>query len=62
MNTAPPSIALALMAWKLAQLRMHPFVAPNLGEPLRRSDVDDLTPCSVEYYHILRRIEDGERL
>ena len=59
MNAAP-SINLALMAWKLAQIRMHPFVAPNLGEPLARDQVDDLTPCSVEYYHILRRLEDGE--
>lgn len=57
---APPSIALALMAWKLAQLRMHPFVSPCLCEPLEREKVDDLTPCSAEYYHILRRIEDGE--
>jgi hypothetical protein len=57
---APPSINLALMAWKLAQIRMHPFVSPDLGEPLCREQLDELTPCSVEYYHILRRIEDGE--
>lgn len=57
---APPSIALALMAWQLAQERIHPFVAANLAGPIPRHEVDDLTPCSTEFYHILRRIEDGE--
>lgn len=57
---APPSIALAMMAWRLAQERILPFVAPNLDAPCPREQVDDMTPCSTEYYHILRRIEDGE--
>ena len=57
---APPSIALAMMAWRLAQDRIHPFVSPDLAAPIPREQVDDLTPCSTEYYHILRRIEDGE--
>lgn len=59
MNTAP-SINLALMAWKLAQTRAMPWVTPALDRPLLRGAVDDRTPASVEYYHILRRLEDGE--
>jgi hypothetical protein len=60
MDNAPPSINLALMAWKLAQTRAMPWVNPSLDRPLTRGAVDDMTPASVEYYHILRRIEDGE--
>lgn len=59
MNTAPPSIALALMAWRLAQLRL--WGEAFLGRPVTRDRVGTDTPASVEYYHILRRIEDGEQ-
>jgi len=55
---APPSIALALMAWKLAQLRV--WGAAFLNRPVARDFVDAEARASVEYYHILRRIEDGE--
>ena len=55
-----PSMGLALMAWKLAQIRMQPWVAATLLRPLVRGACDELTPASNEYYHILRRIEDGE--
>ena len=56
---APPSINLALMAWRLAQIRtlgMNAF----LFRPVHRDQLDEELPSSVEYYHILRRIEDGE--
>jgi hypothetical protein len=59
MNTAPPSINLALMAWKLAQIRMWGCVI--LPKPIPREHVEDGTPTSTEYYHVLRRIEDGEQ-
>jgi hypothetical protein len=59
---APPSIALALMAWHLAQIRTLPFMQPGLlRTPTRRSDTDEYTRVSNEYYHILRRLEDGEQ-
>ena len=55
---APPSINLALMVWKLAQLRV--WGAEILKRPVPRAQVDEKTEASIEYYHILRRIEDGE--
>ena len=55
---APPSIALALMAFKLAQLRV--WGAELVARPVGRDHVDEGTGASLEYYHILRRIEDGE--
>lgn len=57
---SPPSIGLALMAWKLAQVRIFPDGSLALVQPVRREQVDAITPASAEYYHILRRIEDGE--
>ena len=55
---APPSIALALMAWTLAQLRV--WGAAIVNRPVPREQVEEGTKASIEYYHILRRIEDGE--
>jgi hypothetical protein len=55
---APPSINLALMVWKLAQLRV--WGAAILNKPVPRDQVEAQTKASVEYYHILRRLEDGE--
>lgn len=57
--TAPPSIALAMMAWKLAQFRTLGMFG-LLHRPVRREVVDEDTRASAEHYHILRRIEDGE--
>jgi hypothetical protein len=57
--SAPPSINLALMAWKLAQIRIFSCYL-SLLRPVTRDMVEEGTPGSVEYYHILRRIEDGE--
>jgi hypothetical protein len=61
MNAAP-SINLARMAWKLAQIRafgsnlfLFRPVERNLVEPGPTG-----TPASLEYYQILRRLEDGE--
>ena len=59
MVSAPPSIALALMAWKLAQLRL--WGSAFLNRPIPRDQVEEGTRASAEYYHILRRIEDGEQ-
>jgi hypothetical protein len=56
---APPSIALALMAWKLAQLRV--WGAAILNKPVPRDQVEHQTRASTEYYHVLRRLEDGEQ-
>jgi hypothetical protein len=56
---APPSINLALMAWRLAQMRVLGCNA-FLFRPVARDLVDEETRSSTEYYHILRRIEDGE--
>jgi hypothetical protein len=56
---APPSIHLALKAWRLAQLRT--WGCDLLQKPVLRNQADADTPASVEYYHILRRIEDGEQ-
>jgi hypothetical protein len=56
--SAPPSINLALMAWKLAQIRV--WGAAILARPLPRDQVEEETRASIEFYHILRRIEDGE--
>lgn len=53
-----PSIGFALMAWKLAQLRV--WGAAILDKPVPRDQVEEKTKASVEYYHILRRLEDGE--
>jgi hypothetical protein len=58
MNVAP-SINLALMAWKLAQLRV--WGAEILSRPVARDQIEPgQTRASIEYFHILRRLEDGE--
>ena len=56
--SAPPSINLALKAWRLAQLRT--WGCDLLQRPVLRNQACTETPASVEYYHILRRLEDGE--
>ena len=58
-QSAPPSIALAMMAWKLAMLRSYGIHWASIT-PTPRSEITEGAKASVEYYHILRRIEDGE--
>lgn len=59
--SAPPSIALARMAWKLGWYRAFSGrgVRPP-DEPVHRHEVCGIFPASEKYYQIIDRISAGE--
>lgn len=59
---APPSIALARMAWFLAwerAFRQKGRIHAS-REPVHRDELHDIFPASTEYYRIIARLSAGE--